>query len=523
MSPLLVPLGLSVAYLVLAGMRFGHITAWMTTYWDYGAAYVLGTAVAHGHTGGEVVLSTQGAYLSLAWAVLTHGLPFHRALWEASGALLTVVVAAVVGRSVGRLSTRGAGWLSMALILAASPDAMRVFIVPWAHNTTWFAVALLGAFLAWLHLAARSPGATVVAAVAMSLIVGVATASDHMLEPAGLAPFLLAALLVARRTRDWRGVPPVVAVVVGSAVVAELTEAIARSMHYVSGVPAVRIDVPMVPTHVEWLIGGVLRLGNGAAIGHEAWWRVPLTAAAAVVTVLALLATARLASRSLARPGTGEDRARAAFVTYWVAGIVCMSAAYVLTTAVPIPSDQYLGGVVLALAAVVPLLLRHRSATRGVVAGATIFIVAGLVGLAAGDISVFNRPVESARNADRIAAFVQRHHLGVGYAGYEESGPLDWASGMRLALHPITDAFGGHLEPMNIARVAAWYRPRPDTDSYVLLAPGDQLLTDRIPPQLPRPAHVYRVGRFTIAAWPFDIAADLSRPIGAAAARNGSS
>jgi hypothetical protein len=82
----------------------------------------------------------------------------------------------------------------------------------------------------------------------------------------------------------------------------------------------------------------------------------------------------------------------------------------------------------------------------------------------------------------RIEALVHSRHLGVGYAGYWDAAPLDWLSHEHLRVFPLTRVFG-HTEPMSIARVAAWYRPRGN------------------------------IGQATVATYPYDIAAYLHRPI----------
>jgi hypothetical protein len=113
--------------------------------------------------------------------------------------------------------------------------------------------------------------------------------------------------------------------------------------------------------------------------------------------------------------------------------------------------------------------------------------------------------------ASRIEALVRAQHLTVGYAGYWDAASIDWSSHNRLHVYPLTDRFGP-TEPMYLARVDAWYRPRRHTPTYLLLAPGDSNLVDRLPSDLPRPQREFQVGPVTMAVYPYDLAAYLHPP-----------
>jgi hypothetical protein len=490
-------------------VRVPDLISWLNTEGDFASPYVLADAIAHGHTG-QVVMSTQGAWVSLAYGLLTHGLSFHRVLWEISPALLTLATACLIGWTVARVATRMAGALTVALIVAASPTGLLSFIAPWAHNTTLPAVALLEAFLVWLYRRRRGFVAVAASVVGLSLVIGACLASDHLLATEGLMPFLIVPLLLAVRSRDWTSVPPVVAVAAGSVVVAEITAKVMRSLHFVTTAPPLRFSLTFVLLHLKWLVQGLLRMGNGLSNGPLASIRIPLTVAAAIVTVCALRATFRLARRSLADPGEGRTRARTVHVTFWSASLLCAAAAYVVTTVVQ--SDQYFLVAIPAVAATVPLLLDDGHAGRRIAVFATVVIGASIVALACGDLRYGTYRGVVARQAGHIEALVHDRRLGIGYAGYWDAAPLDWTSHEKLQIYPLTDIFG-HTEPMDIARVAAWYRPRVDTPSYLVLAPGDNVLANRLPRDLPRPQHELHVGQVTLATYPYDIAAYLHAPI----------
>ncbi|MGH3261397.1 MAG: hypothetical protein ACRDNS_05310, partial [Trebonia sp.] len=104
-----------------------------------------------------------------------------------------------------------------------------------------------------------------------------------------------------------------------------------------------------------------------------------------------------------------------------------------------------------------------------------------------------------------IERLVSAHHLRIGYAGYWDAASLTWSSDGRLHVHPLIET-RGHTEPSPLARAAAWYRPRPATPSYLVLAPHDDDFPDSLPADLPAPPRTFRLGQVTVEVYPYDIA-----------------
>src|SRR5437763_8537625 len=144
--PLMIPSGLGFAYLALLIDRFPRLIGWENANSDMASAYVLTDAISRGHAG-HVVMSEQASWVPLWYGLVTHGLSFHRVLWELSPALLLLAAALLIGWTVSRISTPSAGLLTVTLIVAASPTALVAFTAPVYHNTTIPGVALLGAGL----------------------------------------------------------------------------------------------------------------------------------------------------------------------------------------------------------------------------------------------------------------------------------------------------------------------------------------------------------------------------------------
>jgi hypothetical protein len=466
-------------------------------------------------------MSSQGAWIPLWFGLLTHGLSFHRVLWEIAPALLMLATACLIGWSVARVATRIGAVLSVALIVAASPTGVRTFTAAFFHNTTLPGVAVLGAYLVWLSTRPRSARPVLVSVVLVSVLVGACLASDELLGVVGLAPFCGVGLLWGARTRNRAGLLPVIAVTLGTILVAVITTGVMRAFDFRTTTPGLGLSGTLIGTHVKWLVEGLLRMGNGLSVVHHGSARIPLVVAAAAVTLTALVAMFWLAGRSLMRLGvecpagshaapgpSTEDlaRARAVHSLFWAASLLCAATAYVITNVALVPSDRYFIVAIPAVAATMPLLLTSRRAAWLIAAGASIFVVASTVALAANDERNLTTRPDAVRQASRIEVAVRTMHLGVGYAGYWDAAGLTWTSQERLHVYPVTDA-NGPIKPMSIARVGAWYRPKPHTSSYLVLEPGDPTLADRLPRGLPRPEREIHIGHVTVVAYSHDIAA----------------
>jgi hypothetical protein len=505
LAPLVV--GLASAYVVVLALHLPALLAQLDTDGDVSTAWLLASVAGSGHTG-TIVTSAQGGWASLAFGVLTRGLPLHRQLWALSPLLLSLGWIALLGCTVARLASRRAGLLSATLVLCASPTMRTLLIAPWFHNTTLAGVVVCGAWLVRLQDGSRSSAAECALAAGVGLLLGALIASDALLLIAGLIPFVLVVLALLIRTRDRAALPAAV-VLVGAALLGDLvSNAIVPRLGLSTAPTPLHLSLGVVPQRVAWVLDSLLRLGGGLPVGPVSPVRAVIVAAAAVATIAGVGILIRVSAYAASAPGVGLDRARSAHVMFWSASAICSVVAYLLT--VTTRTDRYLATVVLAVAATSPLLLDRRSMRIRILAGVCAFLAASTVALAAGDTIFPQRPGLRSAPANEITALVRDHRLGVGYAGYWEAAPLDWASRLRLHIYPVTDIEGSKLHPSWNGTAAAWYRPR-RSPSFLLLEPGDVTLADRLPASLPRPARIYHVGSATIAAYRFDIAADFRR------------
>lgn len=504
------PCALAIAYLVELVVRFPRVIIWENGDSDVSSAYVLTDAISAGHTG-HVVVSTQGSWVPLWYGLLTHGLGFHRVLWEISPALLALGAASLVGLTVARLTSPLRGALATALIVAASPIALFNFTAAFHHNTTIPGVALLGSYLVWSNAKPRGTRKLGAAAIATSLIIGTFVASDELLAVTGLLPFLAAAVLFSGRAPDRRGVAVALGIAASSLIVAVVTSHVMRSLGLGTTTPAVHLT-KHVPLHAKWLLQGILRIGNGLSESLHRRLPAVLVTASAVVTIAAILVLYWTAGRGIVRPGgAGLARCCDLYAIYWAGSLLAAGAAYVLTTVPRAPTDRYLLVVVPAVAATVPLAINGRRRAWLSAAGASVFVLASVLALRAGEMRAVSYDGASTSEATPITNYVRSHHLAVGYGGYWDAEALDWVTGEAVHVYPVTDHFGP-LEPMYQARAQSWYPPRPHTPSFILLAPYDLDLRDQLPPGLPRPQREVHFGPITLAVYPYDISRYFDAP-----------
>jgi hypothetical protein len=508
-SPLVVPLGLALAYLVVLIVRYPQIIAWQNADSDIASSYQLAEAILHGHAG-IVQFSTQGSWLGLGWQLMTAGLLDHRLLWELLAPALGLGTVVVLGRTVARVGGPRAGILAAALVTACSPDAlMNLISAPW-HNTSTLGATLLGAFLVPRGSRRRSAARRIAATVTLGLVCGVFLACDHLLAIIGLIPFVLASAICAPsegRRRALEAIAVCAVAAVTSAAVAALTAGLGLRTTTPGLWPA---SGSQMVVHLRWLFQGLLRLGNGLSLGSHPVVVTPLVVASALVTVLGLGAMLVVTARALT--ARREDPRRAAHAAFWCASAVCAVLAYVVTNAAYEPSDRYLFILVPAVACTAVLLDGSRARVRGAVTGAAgTVIAAGLAALAAGALHTPGAIITTGATSRlrELESLVRRDHLVKGYAGYWNAAALEWSSGERLHIAPLLGTTAS-AAPMFSMRVAAWYRPRRDTPSYLVLAPDDPTLPDRLPRRLPPPARTVRLGAVTVDSRPFDIAAYLS-------------
>lgn len=235
----------------------------------------------------------------------TRWLPLHRQIWEVAPYAMALCSAALVGWGAWHVAGRWAAAIAAAIILCASPNALMLLLALNDHAPTWFALALLGAFVVLLEQRAGSRAD--VWLVALTIVVGVVlganAASDVLLTIAGAVPLLLAVggtwvLHPGRRT----GKAAVFAL--PSCVVAVASSVLVHAfMHHENVVNAsdantkLLVGAEAVGTNFKLWWQSIAVPGNGDFFGQTLGSSSALAFACAAITIAGVLLAVRHARR----------------------------------------------------------------------------------------------------------------------------------------------------------------------------------------------------------------------------------
>jgi hypothetical protein len=277
-----------------------------------------------------------------------------------------------------------------------------------------------------------------------------------------------------------------------------------------------------LPARAELLWKGLEALFNGYLGGSEAPGALQtlLGIASAIVMCLALatllvlgLGTAsRLIWSGLRRDGahTPAQLARSLHIVYWTASTLAACGAFWLAgEGATTTHESYYATAIFAVAAVVPLLSTARPSRRLLIpAGATIFFVASLLGLA-NDYVIGSAPLESTgRQIEKIAA---ANHVRYGYTNWGDASNLTWGTHNRVIARPLAEcqtSRGVGLCPGFQAYVPSWYVPH-NRHTFLLVDPSG-IEIKALPEGLGRPLKAYSVGTMQLYIYSYDIASRLA-------------
>jgi hypothetical protein len=252
--------------------------------------------------------------------------------------------------------------------------------------------------------------------------------------------------------------------------------------------------VHVVPATVATLISGLLVLAALAAV---------------LVTVGRRVARARPRRDG----GDPEVGARFAYVCFWTACLLATSAVFVFTS-VPFnaASGRYILGGYVAIAALVGLVAMRGPGWRvAVTAGVCLFALSATY-------QVLREPEANATGAPEIRAFsaleryAAEHHASYGYAGYWNGPELTWTTAFSLPIYPVEECGPKHaLCPAGI-KISTWYRPRPHTNSLLIIDPSLPESPIRGPDRrFGRPSATATIAGVHVYVFPYDLASRLGR------------
>jgi hypothetical protein len=526
------PLAFAALYAVVLLPTMPSVVAAIYRNADIAAAPEIGQLSAKAPDFAQTVLGNAPWYSALWFEQLTRWVPGHRTLWELTPWILTLAGIALVAWAAARVAGRWASAI-IAVTCACAGSTLLPLQFAWSiHAVAYVHICVLGAFIVPLALwpgrgrwwAQAAVGALVI------LVTGVGMASDKLVILGGLAPFVIAGLVLWRLSAPQAALPAlasVIAVAVGASVVAVLAKATAHSQDVVPApFPISASAVDQLPAHVGDLVGSLGVLANGDFGGSGVSLTGLLTLLAAGGGAILLVAAVSHAGVVVARVATaGSDRsrwtaeaaARAAFVCYWAAAAVLVGAAFVfsglpkgLTTSRYLVPAGY-AMVVIAAVGAARAAAPWRAAVVAVASSAIILSAAA---------SLAQRHIQDAAyapgqgTARQLARFAAREHLSTGYAGYWDASALTWElHDPRVAVYPLITC-GPSLCPYPYHKINTWYLPRPLARSFFIV--DSRLLRLRAygalsrPPAAWGPPHqVVQLGPLTIYLYSYNLAAKL--------------
>jgi hypothetical protein len=466
-------------------------------HWDTDASGTL-TLAERLRGSGPVHVAHYGEWTTFWGLLATRALPWHEQLWTASGYILTIASAVLVGWATARVGGRWAGVTAGAAALVVGPFVLRSFLsIGGSHLTNLFGVALLGAALVLL-----TRTTSWVPAIVVGLVAGANAASDPLLWIGGVAPFAIAAGVLAWSTRRrdiGLRAGATLGVTVASAVATDVVMRV-LDFHVVDGA-AIGGDHLRDLQHNTLHLGRMLALLGGANYALPGPYpREPLRALVALLVLAGVIAPVVVALK--ARRAAPLLRA---YACYWAVGVVLLCAVFVLT---PNASDlgpksvNYLLPLAPAAAAGIALVAgRSRWAQVVVALGVATVAAVNIAGIVGGRAEVSGGAALQ-KYADPLVRLLEREGVTRGFSGFWNAQNLTWQTGMRLQVAPIRNC-GSQLCPYNVFTIRSWYEPRGGR-TFLLLDPTLHVI--HAPPFASRAIERHHFGPLTVYLFDYDIA-----------------
>ncbi|HET7465966.1 MAG TPA: hypothetical protein VFL29_04825 [Candidatus Dormibacteraeota bacterium] len=509
------PPAAALVYLFVLLRRLPEIVDQLTWNADYVSPMVMAQSVGtNGKAGRAIAIQIGYFWFDLA----TLHLPFHRQVWDYAPFVMSMTALALVVWTAWRVAGGFAALLAASVGLAASPLVIGTQLAQSYHGTTWFASAMLAAYLCALLTSELRRPALVALSVVVALAAGFATASDPLLLPAGDAPLVLTVIALWRLRRSE---VPRVKLIAASGTAAGIA-ATAATMFVADRLAGYGSSFPrgltrfVAPDHVvgnaRQLVTGIFEVAGmprqGSGLGVVLGMLLVAALAAPVVWLL----------RSRTR---GMTAVTLAVVGFWVASTIGVAAAFFFSD---IPSDflqnsgRYLVSVFYAAAATLPIWAARSQVRVAIVAApATLLILANASSLDAAATTLHFEPTFSPSLAAPIA-FLEQHGLTHGYAAYDDAAPMTYKTDFALRVYPMTEVFlspedlcGQALCPFAYNSLSDWYRGEAGP-TFVLVDPGLEHLGQPPPTDLDVVATVYDVGSYKIYVYSDDVASHMGTP-----------
>lgn len=497
---------------------------------DAAFAPVLVADLRTGTRGGLTLVGEASHLTAIGFLYFTRGLPFRDLIWD-WGPYVTFLIGLGIGAwACWRVAGPWAAAMAFSIGACAEASVLTTVMSEGIRGHTFFAVAVMCAFLVAIVQRPDMPRARRVAGVALVVAVAGATAaSDPLFLAVGLGPLVGAACTVwlLRRDRRSRWLAAIaLGTAAGAMVLSQLIWALMHSLGFKKNYLSTGysfVDPGQVWPNVQVFLRHLLRLTHAAPLTHPSRAtpaQLAMTLVIIAVTVYAFSLVVRLRRRPERPAAEAASTALLVYTAFWVLSGLGVLAAFALSSFSAGPSDtsRYVIPVFFALAAVGPLWGRRLDWRRPVAAaGVTLFCLASIA--ARQDLFVQERyPGFGSvhRNGPALISFLESKGLRYGYGGYFTSHQLTLMSDLHVYTYPVIACrvpASDIICPLFVNVRTAWYVPRPGVRSFLL---QDSSVPASISPapskSLGRPSEVRTFGTMTVYLFDYDIASRFSPP-----------
>ncbi|MCW3002029.1 MAG: hypothetical protein JWQ20_1327 [Conexibacter sp.] len=456
---------------------------------DYASAPVIGTLLGHAPDGRVVTLGNYPWYESLWVLQATEWLPGHRQIWQGIPFVVSLATIALLVHSSARTFGPWAAAMTAAVLAATSTGLRPVLFSLNAHGGAVTHAVILGVALV---VVAGRPALTRRTMIALGVGLAAFTAvgeTDRLLLLTGILPFALAPLVAWWLTGQAAYRRLAIFAVVVSAAATAGGELLTSAMHHDDILPLPSFILrfaaagELIP-HVQTLLDSLAYLGGGGFFSEDIDGKglIDLVSGGTVILglVAVLIAAGRWTRRRLAEPvatpGAPEpspvERSRTLFILFWSLSLVVTVLAFIVTS-VPVDtgSSRYVVIAFIAMAVLLPPLAQQAPRARPLLVVGLLAFVVSVVGRHVVDgVEVFGGGPSKA-DAGAVARYLRSQGLKTGYAGYQDAPVLTWASRGDLEVYPLyTDpsCTTGPLCPFPLHTISSWYKPRPNSRTFVI-------------------------------------------------------
>jgi hypothetical protein len=345
--------------------------------------------------------------------------------------------------------------------------------------------------------------------VLVTVLAGTTLAGDRLFAFVGLIPFALTGLLLATFPRfRSAGV-----VVVASACLAPLIAWVTTWGMRVAGVEVFPVPTRFSDDNELWpnfgrLLRGIVQLFNGDYFFDAHLNANTLLSFACAVLVLIALAAPFVLVRRQRRSAT-PSVPLLVYSFFWASCVALTAITFVLSSE-GTHGGYYLFTILYALAATVPLLAAGDMPGRLIASGGiAIVATTSLVNLTDAGKSLPRPLPPVAAVADRIVEIARKEGATRGYADYWDASSLTWSTHMAVRVAPVAQCvlpkpdLCGFWFNVN----TDWYRPRPNSNTFVLRDSRSEGLRQALPESFGPPYASYELSDFiTMYVFPYDVA-----------------